>query len=104
MVFKCFRSELNDLIGYSADLWSYNLTTTTNSWCWIAGENSGNMNGVYGTMDAPDVNNFPGGRRRMSMVFNPSVNVLYIFGGYGYPGTVATAGLYCHFVGCLNTL
>jgi N-acetylneuraminic acid mutarotase len=42
------------------DLWKYDLTL--NEWVWLKGNNTGNQNGVYGSMGVANAANTPGGR------------------------------------------
>ena len=42
------------------------------------------MNGSYGDQRIPSSSNYPGSREYHSMVFNPSLNSLIVFGGNGY--------------------
>jgi hypothetical protein len=53
-------------------------------WAWLSGLNALNAPGAYGTKGIPSVNNYPGARHEYSMVFDPAINGLYLFGGYGY--------------------
>jgi hypothetical protein len=61
-------------------------------WTWVSGSNSVDAVGVYGTKGVPSVNNGPGSRYMHSMVFHPSMNCLFVFGGLGY-ATSATVGM-----------
>ena len=58
----------------------------------MSGGDSLNINGIYGTKGVPSGNNFPGGRNGHSMVFHPSMNCMFLFGGYGY--ATSTFGLF----------
>jgi N-acetylneuraminic acid mutarotase len=65
---------------------------TTNEWVWINGDNTINVNGVYGTLGVAAATNKPGGR------YNPSSWIdanghFWMFGGYGYGATGATGFL-----------
>jgi hypothetical protein len=60
-------------------------------WTWVSGNSSAGVFGVYGTKGGPSVNNFPGSRFGHSLVFHPSMNCLFVFGGYG--GATSTTGL-----------
>lgn len=46
--------------AYLNDLWEFKPSAAT--WTWVAGSNSVNRPGVYGTMGAPAAGNVPGGR------------------------------------------
>jgi hypothetical protein len=59
----------------------YNISS--NEWTWVSGSKTINVYGVYGTKGVPSVNNFPGVRRDHSIVFHPSMNCLFVFGGSG---------------------
>ena len=59
----------------------------------MSGSNTDDVFGAYGTKGVPSVNNFPGGRSDHSMVFHPSTNCLFVFGGEGRT-TTSTLGLF----------
>ena len=59
----------------------------------MAGNNTVDVIGAYGTKSVPSVNNYPGGRRWHSMVFHSAMNCLFVFGGYGRPAS-ATFGTF----------
>jgi hypothetical protein len=69
-------------VGNLNDLWMYNISSM--QWTWLSGSNALNVNGTYGTRGVPSANNFPGGRFRVSMVFDSNLKVMYVFGGEGY--------------------
>ena len=52
----------------------------------MSGSSTTGAAGVYGTKGVPSVNNFPGSRRAHSMVFHPSMNCLFVFGGHDGTG------------------
>ena len=68
--------------GSLNDLWIFNVTSQM--WTWVSGSNAVTAVGVYGTKGVPTVNNFPGIRYHASMLFHPSMNCLFVFGGVGY--------------------
>ena len=67
--------------GYLNDLWMYNINTA--QWTWLSG-NTTAVYGVYGTKGVPSTNNYPGSRTGHSMVFDASLNCLYMYGGIGF--------------------
>ena len=72
------------------DLWMYNISNA--QWTWLSGSNTVEITGVYGSKGIPSPNNYPGSRYGHSMVFDPSVNRIYVFGGYGYTLSTQAAG------------
>jgi ELWxxDGT repeat protein len=63
--------------GRLCDLWEYD--PSTNNWTWIAGNNSSNSAGVYGTLGVADAANLPAGREQAATwTYNGK---LYLFGG-----------------------
>jgi hypothetical protein len=62
-------------------------------WTWVSGNSTTDVPGVYGTHGVPSVNNFPGGRYRHPLVLHPSMNCLFVFGGYGF-ATSTTDGVF----------
>jgi len=82
--FKFIKGDLNDL-------WMFNITSQM--WTWVSGNNTVKAVGAYGTKGVPSVSNYPGGRTGHSMVFHPSMNCLFVFGGSGR-ATSATAGMF----------
>jgi hypothetical protein len=51
-------------------------------WTWIAGEDTVNVNGIYGKMGIKDSTNYPGARAG-SMSWIDKNGKLHLFGGYG---------------------
>ncbi|MFX1380927.1 MAG: kelch repeat-containing protein, partial [Promethearchaeota archaeon] len=86
---RCYDSG----IKYLNDLWRYEISSGV--WTWIAGNNTYNLNGVYGIKGTPDVNNYPSSRQ-CPFSWTDTEGDLWLFGGYGY---AETGG-----VGCLNDL
>lgn len=67
-------------LGYMSDLWKYNITT--NQWTWVAGSNSGNLQGSYGTIGVPSATTYPGSRIQGAS-WSDNNGFLYLFGGFG---------------------
>ncbi len=65
------------------DLWKFN--PNTGQWTWVDGSNLVNQTGVYGTEDAPDVNNVPGARTSSTSWVDAAGNLWLFGGGYGIP-------------------
>ncbi len=68
--------------GQLNDLWRF--TITSKKWTWISGNKTTDENGVYGTKEAPDSANYPGGRKG-SVSWTDMDENLWLFGGDGYP-------------------
>lgn len=68
-------------IGWVNDLWKYN--PTANQWMWVAGTNSTNVAGVYGTQGVSAPGNMPGGREFATSWIDASGN-FWLFGGDGW--------------------
>jgi N-acetylneuraminic acid mutarotase len=71
------------------DLWRFNPTTMI--WTWVNGSNTGNVTGVYGTLDVVSTANVPGARSQ-AIAFTDSSGNLWLFGGLGYASS-ASPGL-----------
>jgi N-acetylneuraminic acid mutarotase len=54
-----------------------------NEWTWVAGAQTLNQIGTYGTLGTPSISNTPGGRQYPATWTDASGN-LWLFGGYGY--------------------
>ena len=70
--------------GALNDLWAFD--TTTKTWTWVKGSNTGNQNGVYGSLTqpySPYVNWTPGGRNGATYWID-NTGQLWLFGGEGY--------------------
>ena len=63
------------------DLWRFNITSQ--EWTWISGNNTVDVNGVYGTKGVPSSTKFPGSRRK-SIAWKDGSGNLWLFGGTGY--------------------
>jgi hypothetical protein len=62
----------------------FRVTGVGSTWTWLSGSENGAVGGVYGTKGIPSINNYPSGRCCHSMVFDPTLNCVYVFGGEGY--------------------
>lgn len=67
--------------GRLNDLWKYSVSN--NLWTWMAGANSIDNNGHYGTQGVTSTNNILGARR-MSISWSDNIGKLWSFGGNGY--------------------
>lgn len=76
--------------GHLNDLWKYNIGT--NEWTWIAGSNTNNSNGNYGTINVPAATNAPGARAWSSAWVDQN-GLFWLFGGEGYDMNSAFLGL-----------
>ena len=52
-------------------------------WTWLSGVSGTNDAGIYGTQGIPSTNNVPASRYGHSMVLDPNLNCVYVFGGTG---------------------
>ncbi|HTT04061.1 MAG TPA: kelch repeat-containing protein [Steroidobacteraceae bacterium] len=68
-------------VGELADLWKY--TPASGQWTWVAGANTRDSSGVYGTEGTAASSNVPGARYSASTWIDASGS-LWLFGGYGY--------------------
>ncbi len=75
--------------GRLSDLWRYD--PVTNQWTWLAGVNTLNSNGVYGTKGVANATNYPGARNNVVSWTAPD-GTFWLFGGFGYPATGTTTG------------
>ena len=62
------------------------------AWTWISGSNLSNQIGIY---NGSEVNSAPGGRFSGIAWYDSSMQVLWLFGGYGYDHTGALGTWYC---------
>jgi N-acetylneuraminic acid mutarotase len=76
--------------GYLNDLWRYR--PATNRWTWIAGDNTRDNRGTYGTRGTAAANNDPGGRYYHTGWID-AAGTFWIFGGLGYDNSNNTGGL-----------
>ncbi|NDC79076.1 MAG: hypothetical protein EBZ67_14580, partial [Chitinophagia bacterium] len=70
--------------GLLNDLWKYD--PVTDSWTWMSGDNTRNINGVYGTRGVASASNKPGSRSD-AIAWTDASGMLWMFGGYGYPAS-----------------
>ena len=70
--------------GYLNDLWLYDGA----NWIWVAGSNSTNQKGIYGTKGVPDPSNVPGGRYERPALWQDLQGNIWLFGGRGYDHAV----------------
>ncbi len=85
--FWLFGGEGYDAFGNFGrlnDLWRYN--TTTNQWTWMKGSNSVNQAGTYGPLYVALPFTTPGARYG-GVTWVDSNNDLWLFGGFGMPGS-----------------
>ncbi len=66
--------------GYLNDLWKFDVSEK--KWTWIAGDNTINTNGVYGSKGVADSNNKPGGRHAAVISLDENGDI-FVFGGEG---------------------
>ncbi len=76
--------------GYLNDLWRYD--TTTGVWTWMSGNDTHDQLGTYGAKGTPAASNVPGARVG-SLSWRDTGGDFWLFGGYGYDTTTATAQL-----------
>ncbi len=76
----------NSSLGFLNSIWKYNLST--NEWTWIKGDNTVNKPGIYGSQGIANIANNPGARYG-SQTWTDANGNLWLFGGYGYDGTVS---------------
>jgi Kelch motif/Galactose oxidase, central domain len=90
-LFGGFGYDSTGTLGLLNDLWTYN--TTTNLWTWVAGSETVNPTGHYGTLGTPNgALNFPGGRQASMSWLDASGN-FWVFGGFDLDSTGSPAAL-----------
>lgn len=67
------------------DLWRYNIST--DEWTWMKGSTMAMPTGTYGTMGIGAPGNTPGARET-SYSWSDTIGNLWMFGGFGYAGTI----------------
>lgn len=72
------------------DIWNYD--KSTRMWTWVAGPQTRNSTGTYGTKGVESDLNYPGARFAGTSWYNVAENSVYIFGGYGYGSSSSGAG------------
>jgi hypothetical protein len=75
-------------LGALNDLWKYN--TNTNEWTWISGDNTKDINGIYGTIGVSNSANKMGGRY-LAASWVDNLNNLWLFGGIGFSSVNTSA-------------
>ncbi len=63
------------------DLWEFN--PSTKMWTWVGGSKTGNMAGVYGTLDSASTKSMPGGRSA-GVSWRDGFGNFWMFGGNGF--------------------
>ena len=77
-LFGGYGVNLAGIGGYLNDLWEYSPTAKT--WTWVAGPNTSNQSGVYGTQGTPATSNAPGARES-AVGWMDGNGSLWLFGG-----------------------
>ncbi len=67
--------------GSLNDLWQYNLSS--NNWRWVSGNETRDMDGMYGTRGTPDLANYPGSRWK-AIAWQGTDGSLWLSGGQGH--------------------
>jgi N-acetylneuraminic acid mutarotase len=75
-----YTASSSDSLGL-ADLWKY--SPTSNQWTWVAGTQTLNAHGVYGSLGTPAPTNAPGARDSAS-AWTDASGALWLFGGLGF--------------------
>jgi len=75
-----YTASASDSLGL-ADLWKY--SPATNQWTWVAGTQTLNAHGVYGSLGTPAPTNAPGARDSAS-AWTDATGALWLFGGLGF--------------------
>jgi hypothetical protein len=74
--------------GFLSDLWEY----TGGNWVFVSGNQTTNVNGIYGTQGTAALTNLPGGRQEAVGWADASGN-LWLFGGEGLDSTGTANGI-----------
>ena len=74
----------NGTNDYLNDLWEF--SPSTKEWTWVGGSDTGNANGVYGTLGVASVSNVPGARgsQGVAVTWTDASGNFWLFGGDGY--------------------
>ena len=75
--------------GYLNDLWKLDIPTHT--WTFVAGTQTANTKGVYGTQGTAAASNVPGGREESVLWIDPAGKI-WLFGGFGMDSVGTSAG------------
>jgi hypothetical protein len=81
-LFGGYGIDGNNKQGPLNDLWRFD--TTSKQWAWVAGSNTINQNGSYGTINQPSNQNTPGSRFGQSVIADAQGN-FWLFGGTTAP-------------------
>jgi len=80
-LFGGFGYDSTGQIGELDDLWEF--APSTQTWTWVAGANTANQAGVYGTLQTKGTGNAPGSRM-YAVSWADSKGNLWLFGGQGF--------------------
>lgn len=81
--------DVNNNFVRLGDLWKFNIAS--GQWTWVNGFNTGQQNGIYGTLGVPSSTNMPGNRYGAGMWTDASGN-FWLYGGRGLPGGTGFQG------------
>ncbi len=76
--------NISNSYGMSSTLWKY--TIQTNEWTWMAGPDTLNDHGTFGTIMVPNSMNNPPARSESTTSWIDSNNCLWLFGGFNNQG------------------
>ena len=79
-LFGGYGFDKDSIKGALSDLWKY--TIATNTWTWIAGPDTANSPGNYGTIMVPSSANNPPARFYTNCSWTDNNNNLWLFGGF----------------------
>lgn len=79
------RVNASETQGHLNDLWRYDPTTSI--WTWMKGDSLRNKKGRYGLKGIPSSANYPGARSG-AMRWKDTFGNFWMFGGFGYSGSV----------------
>jgi hypothetical protein len=94
-----FGGAASNPAGDLNDVWEYipGLTGGPGQWVWVAGSNTVNSPGTYGTVATPSSNDIPGARQGAASWLD-SNNIVWFLGGSGF-GTTGSSGYLNDFWG-----
>ena len=75
--------------GFLNDLWKLDIPSHT--WTFVAGSQTANVKGVYGTLGAAAPGNIPGGREE-SILWEDPAGKIWLFGGFGEDSVGTSSG------------